>query len=86
MQNDIKQLAMTSKKTTDNLTLQERRALRDLQHTTDLIIKPTDKDKAIVLLNKKENILEATVNFKVHSPIFQNLVFCFIWRIISPKM
>ena len=23
---------------------------------------------------------------KVHGPIFQNIVFCFIWRIITPKV
>ena len=25
-------------------------------------------------------------SLKVHAPIFQNLVLCFIWRIINPKM
>ena len=25
-------------------------------------------------------------NLKMHGPIFHNLVFCFIWRIITPRM
>ena len=35
---------------------------------------------------KDSAIMTRQFCFKVHGPIFQNIVFCFIWIIITPKM
>ena len=39
---------------TDNLTQTERSAFRDLQERNDIIIKPTDKGSAIVVMDKTQ--------------------------------
>ncbi|KAJ8034954.1 hypothetical protein HOLleu_21996 [Holothuria leucospilota] len=49
--------APTSK--TDNLSKQERRALKELSHNKDLVIKPADKGGAVVLQTRENYIREA---------------------------
>ena len=44
---------------TDNLTQTERSAFRDLQERNDIIIKPTDKGSAIVVMDKTTYLQEA---------------------------
>jgi len=41
-----------------NLTIEEKQALADLKHNTDIVIKPADKGSAVVIQNRKDYIDE----------------------------
>ena len=43
----------------DNLTQTERSALRDIQERDDIIIKPSDKGSAVVVMDKTTYLQEA---------------------------
>ncbi|XP_072037029.1 uncharacterized protein [Amphiura filiformis] len=43
----------------DNLAKSERKALNELRHKSDLVIKPADKGSAVVVLNREDYIQEA---------------------------
>ena len=60
VRNDVERhLNIHRKRCMDNLTSEERRALRDLRCRTDIIIKPADKGSAIVVLGRDDYITEA---------------------------
>ena len=44
----------------DNLTIEEREALRNLRQCTDIVIKPEDKGSSFVVMDKSEYIRSAT--------------------------
>ncbi len=43
----------------NNLTRDERRALCELRHNNDIVIKPADKGSAVVIMNRADYIKEA---------------------------
>ena len=47
------------RKARDNLTPEERKALKDLQKRDDIIIKEADKGSAVVVMNKEDYLAEA---------------------------
>ena len=49
----------TGKPLRNNLTLEERQALKQLQYNKSIVIKKTDKGGAIVIMNKSDYIAEA---------------------------
>jgi hypothetical protein len=51
-------MTMTAKKASDNLSTNERKALRSLQNRSDILIKPADKGGAIVLMDRSDYITE----------------------------
>lgn len=59
---DTCELAQKSKDqhTPDNLSKQERTALRQLRNNTDIVIKPADKGSATVIMDRDDYIHEAT--------------------------
>ena len=46
------------RKARDNLTPEERKALKDLQKRDDIIIKEADKGSAVVVMNKEDYLAE----------------------------
>ena len=62
----------------DNLNIEEREALRNLRHSTDIVIKPEDKGSSFVVMDKSEYIRTATAelsNSKFYVRESQNLNF-----------
>ena len=49
----------SSKETRNNLTKDEKQALRSLKHNTDIVIKPADKGSAVVVMDRDHYISEA---------------------------
>lgn len=49
----------------DNLPSYERKALREIQHCSDMVIKPEDKGSAVVVLGKNDHIKEAERRLKI---------------------
>ena len=47
------------KRCTGNLPFVERNALQNLRQRTEIVIKPADKDSAVVILSKEDYIKEA---------------------------
>ena len=52
-------LAKGKNTTKDNLTKEERKALKDLRNRDDIIIKEADKGSAVVVMSKADYIKEA---------------------------
>ena len=50
----------------DNLTKSERSALYELQNRQEIIIKPTDKGSAIVVMDRDHYISEAETTRRLH--------------------
>ena len=55
------------KRCCDNLTSNERIALRKLQQRTDVVIKPADKGSAVIILSKEDYINEAERQINNHA-------------------
>ena len=51
-QNILEQIEPTMSDVNDNLTKQERKALKELQEDQDLVIRKTDKGNTLVLMDK----------------------------------
>ena len=55
------------KRCTDNLTSNEKIALRKLRQRRDVVIKPADKGSAVVVLSKQDYIIEAERQLNNHA-------------------
>ena len=65
------------KKTPDNLDREERTAIKTLKQNKDIIIKPTDKGAAIVVMDKTDYVGEAEGKLanQVHNKRLEEPVF-----------
>ena len=69
--NQVSLSPLMYQKCRDNLSREERKALRDLKSNKELIIKPADKGSSVVLLSKEDYLKEG--NRQLNTPTYEKI-------------